>query len=221
MATGSVLANVGTAIVEADTVIVKTVPTVSLEQFLAEKPDDRLCELHQGVVYPMPQPVGQHEAIKGFLVPEIAVEFRRLGLPYVLPNQVFVRPPDGTSAYLPDILVLDRERLSQEPLWEKASTVSQGTTIPLVVEIVSSHWRVDYFTKARDYEEIGILEYWIVDYAGLGGRRFIGDDKPPTVSVYRLVDGEYQVTLFRGDDRLVSPTFPDLALTANQVFRGG
>ncbi len=214
MATGSVLANV-------DTAIVKTVPTVALEQFLAEKPDDRPCELHQGVVYPMPQPVGQHENVASFLIEQLTLVYTQHRLPYRIPKTVLVRSADGASAYLPDILVLDRERLSQEPLWEKASTVSQGTTIPLVVEIVSSHWRVDYFTKARDYEEIGILEYWIVDYAGLGGRRFIGDDKPPTISVYHLVDGEYQATLFRGDDRLVSPTFPELALTANQVFRGG
>ncbi|MCA1990719.1 MAG: Uma2 family endonuclease, partial [Coleofasciculus sp. S288] len=75
--------------------------------------------------------------------------------------------------------------------------------------------------KARDYEEMGIPEYWIVDYLGLGGRRFIGNPKQPTFSVYQLVEGEYQVTQFRGDNRIESPTFPELNLTAQQVFSAG
>ncbi|HAG83813.1 MAG TPA: hypothetical protein DCL61_22355, partial [Cyanobacteria bacterium UBA12227] len=63
--------------------------------------------------------------------------------------------------------------------------------------------------------------YWIVDYLGLGGRRYIGSPKQPTFSVYELVEGEYQVRQFRGLDRIESPTFPELDLTANQVFRAG
>jgi len=55
----------------------------------------------------------------------------------------------------------------------------------------------------------------------LGGRRFIGNPKQPTISVYQLVDGEYEVSLFRGNDRIESPTFPELNLTAQQVFQAG
>jgi Uma2 family endonuclease len=68
---------------------------------------------------------------------------------------------------------------------------------------------------------MGIPEYWIVGYLGLGGRRYIGNPKRPTFSVYHLIDGEYQVSQFRGDDRIVSPTFPDLNLTVQQVFQAG
>jgi Uma2 family endonuclease len=38
---------------------------------------------------------------------------------------------------------------------------------------------------------MGIPEYWIVDYAALGGRTFIENPKQPTISVYQLVEGEY------------------------------
>jgi Uma2 family endonuclease len=55
----------------------------------------------------------------------------------------------------------------------------------------------------------------------LGGRKFIGNPKQPTISVYQLIDGEYQVTQFRGDDRIVSLTFPELNLTAQQIFDAG
>lgn len=60
-----------------------------------------------------------------------------------------------------------------------------------------------------------------MDYLALGGRRFIGNPKRPTISVYYLVEGEYQVSQFRGNDRLQSPTFPELNLTAQQVFQAG
>ncbi|MGB3755040.1 MAG: Uma2 family endonuclease, partial [Rivularia sp. (in: cyanobacteria)] len=75
--------------------------------------------------------------------------------------------------------------------------------------------------KYADYEEIGITEYWIVDYAALGGRNFIGNPKQPTISVCNLVDGEYRINKFQNDDLIVSQTFPDLKLTANQIFRDG
>jgi Uma2 family endonuclease len=65
---------------------------------------------------------------------------------------------------------------------------------------------------------MGILEYWIVDYLGNGGRRFIGSPKQPTISIHKLIDGEYQVNQFTGEDRIVSLVFPELSLTANQIF---
>jgi Uma2 family endonuclease len=49
--------------------------------------------------------------------------------------------------------------LYNESLWDKCSTVQTNTSIPLVVEIVSSNWRDDYLTKVRDYEKIASGEY--------------------------------------------------------------
>ena len=56
---------------------------------------------------------------------------------------------------------------------------------------------------------------------GLGGRRYIGNPKQPTFSVYQLIDGEYQVSQFRGSDRVVSPTFGQLNLSVQQIFSAG
>ena len=86
---------------------------------------------------------------------------------------------------------------------------------------VSTNWSDDYALKLDDYEYLGIPEYWIVDYLALDGRKFIGNPKQPTISVYQLIDGEYQVTQFRGDNRIVSRTFPELNLTAQQIFDAG
>jgi Uma2 family endonuclease len=50
--------------------------------------------------------------------------------------------------------------------------------------------------------------------------RYISTPKLPTISVYQLSEGEYQVLQFRGAERIISATFPDLILTAEQVFVG-
>ena len=166
----------------------------------------------------MSQRLGGDEEVKGFLTTKIVFEYKRLNLPYFIRSQALVKPPDGELAYLPDILLLNRPNLVNERLWEKESTVILGASIPLVIEVFSTNWRVDYLTKVKDYEEIPIPEYWIPDYLGLGGRQFIGSPKQPTIFIHELVEGECQVSQFRGDDRIISPTFSELSLTANQIF---
>jgi Uma2 family endonuclease len=191
---------------------------VTFEEFAQWKPENGKYELHDGVIVEMPQPTGDHENVVGFLTLEISVDIKQLGLPYFIPKTALIKPPDNESGYSPDIMVVNRSNLIHEPLWKKQSTVTQGASIPLVIEVVSTNWRDDYFTKLGQYEAVGIPEYWIVDYAALGGRRFLGSPKQPTISIYSLVEGEYQIIQFRGDDQIVSPTFPRFSLTANQIF---
>jgi Uma2 family endonuclease len=196
---------------------------VNFEEFVEWLPENSAVryELHNGDIVEMAQPIGEHEEVKGFLTIKVSVAIDRVGLPYSIPNQVIVRPPEKDSGYFPDVLVLNRANLVNETLWQKQSVLSLGASIPLVIEVVSTNWRDDYYLKYADYEEMGIPEYWIVDYAALGGRNFIGNPKQPTISVCNLVDGEYQVLKFRENDRIVSQTFPDLNLTANQIFGAG
>ncbi|MEY3256870.1 MAG: hypothetical protein RLZZ29_2005 [Cyanobacteriota bacterium] len=191
---------------------------VTFEEFAQWKPENGKYELHDGVIVEMPQPTGDHENVVGFLTLEISVDIKQLGLPYFIPKTALIKPPDNESGYSPDIMVVNRSNLIHEPLWKKQSTVTQGASIPLVIEVVSTNWRDDYFTKLGQYEAVGIPEYWIVDYAALGGRRFLGSPKQPTISIYSLVEGEYQIIQFRGDDQIVSPTFPQFSLTPNQIF---
>ncbi|MDZ8027737.1 MAG: Uma2 family endonuclease [Nostoc sp. ChiQUE01a] len=194
---------------------------VTFDDFIAWYPENspQRYELHDGVIVDMPPPTGDHEEIIGFLVGEIVAEYKRLKLPYFIPKTAFVKPPEGESAYSPDVLVLNQPNLVNEPLWKKESTLSLAESIPLVIEVVSTNWRDDYLKKAADYEAIGILEYWIIDYAALGGRRFIGNPKQPTISVYSLVEGEYQVRQFRNGECIISEVFPELNLNAEQIFQ--
>jgi Uma2 family endonuclease len=218
---------------------------VTFDEFITWYPENSgvRYELHNGEIVEMSQPTGKHERIKGFSAAELTLEFKRLNLPYFIPNQAIVKPPERESGYFPDVLILNDAALVDEPFWEKSSTVTRGGSIPLVIEVVSTavassretrptrcltNWRDDYYLKLANYarvasrrEEMGIPEYWIVDYAALAARKFIGNPKQPTISVYQLIDGEYQVSQFLGSDRIISPSFPELILTAEQIFKAG
>ncbi|MEH2314093.1 MAG: Uma2 family endonuclease [Nostoc sp.] len=194
---------------------------VNFEDFAAWRPEGGRYELHDGVIVKIAQPVGDNEDVVGFLALNISIEIGRQKLPYFIPKTVLVKPSEGESAYSPDILIINRPNLVNEPLWKKESTVSQATSTPLVIEVVSTNWRDDYYKKLAYYEAIGIPEYWIIDYAAIGAKKFIGNPKLPTISIYQLIDGEYQVTQFKGDSHIVSPTFPELNLTAEQIFQAG
>lgn len=190
---------------------------VTFEEFAESYPNDGArYELHKGVIVKMAQPVGDHESVIGFLSAQITFQFLQMGLPYRIPKTALVKTLEST--YSPDILLLNHDNLVSEPLWKKYSTVTEAASVPLVIEVVSTNWRDDYHDKFGDYEEMGIPEYWIVDYAGLGGRDFIGNPKQPAIFVCELVDGEYVKTLFRGNNLIISPTFPNLNLTAQQIF---
>ena len=189
----------------------------SFDEFIAEYPEDGQYELINGRVCEV-KPTGPHEQVGGYLNRILLVEIDRLQLPYFIPKSCTVKPHSEFSGYLPDVVVVDQSKLLDEPRWKRESTLIQGISIPLVVEIVSTNWRDDYQRKAADYEEMGIPEFWIVDYLGLGGRRYIGTPKQPTFSVYQLVDGEYQGSLFRLGEQIISSAFPELCLTLDQVL---
>jgi Uma2 family endonuclease len=191
---------------------------LTFDEFIDWLPENRRYELHDGTIIEM-QPTGPHEDVTGFLAQELTLEYSRLHLPYRIPQKALVKPNNKETGYNPDLLLVDRRQLTSEPLWEKKSTLIYGASIPLIIEVVSTNWRDDYGYKLVDYEAMGIPEYWIADYLGLGGVRYIGNPKQPTLSVYQLVDGEYQVRQFRGSDIIKSPTFPELNLSAEQIFQ--
>jgi len=188
-------------------------------EFLSTQSESIGYELYDGEIIQMPQPKGKHEEIIAFLAAILGYEFVRLKLKYGISNKGLVQSKNKQSGYFPDILVLNLSNLVNEPCWQEESILTQSESIPLVIEVVSTNWRDDYHKKFADYEEMGIQEYWIVDYAALGSKALIGDPKQPTITIYSLSDeGEYSGKQFRRDDCIESPTFPDVNLTAQQIF---
>ncbi|NER30860.1 MAG: Uma2 family endonuclease [Symploca sp. SIO1C4] len=193
---------------------------VTFDEFIARYPIDGRYELIDGQIIEI-QPTGKHEEVTEFLSRQLILEAAREQLPYRFPSHAIVKAPSWETDFLPDVLIANPSCLKNEPLWEKAATITSGKSILLVVEVVGTNWAIDYARKLEDYEAMGIPEYWIVDYLGLGGRRYIGIPKHPTVLVCQLIDSEYQVKLFRKGNVISSTTFPSLNLTVDQIFRAG
>jgi Uma2 family endonuclease len=177
-------------------------------------------ELHDGVIVEMPKPKGKHSKLAGFLIFELGITIREMGFHgiWFIPRESIVKPHRDKSGYEPDIIILNQETIGTETRWSTESIIQNATSVKLIVEVVSTNWQDDYYDKLRDYEGMGIPEYWIVDYAALGGRDFVGYPKQPTIFVCELIDGEYVKTVFRLHDLIKSPTLPQFNLTAQQIF---
>jgi Uma2 family endonuclease len=194
---------------------------LSFDEFLARYGGDNRYELIDGEVFDL-EPTGSHEEVAAFITVKICVQIDETGLPWFVLQRGLFRPSNtGMTAFRPDVAVIDRDELTKEPLWSDQSILTLGSSIKFVAEVVSSNWQNDYARKMEDYAVLGIPEYWIADYAGLGGTRHIGKPKQPTLSICTLVNGEYEIQQFRGDQTIVSLTFPKLKLTAEQVLRAG
>lgn len=194
---------------------------LSFDEFLACYGDDNRYELIDGEVFDL-EPTGLHEEIAAFVTTKICVQIDKAGLPWFVLQRGLLRPSNvGMTAFRPDVAVINRDELIAELLWSEQSILTLGSSIKFVAEVVSSNWQNDYARKVEDYAVLGIPEYWIADYAGLGGTRHIGKPKQPTLSVCTLVDGEYEIQQFRGSQAIVSPTFPGLELMAEQVLKAG
>ena len=221
---------------------------ISFEEFLTQYPEDgKRYELIEGVIVEM-LPTGSHEDVSGFLVAELNFEIRKQNFAYSIPKNCLIKPLAPRSGYIPDVAVIDRQQIENEPLWQKSSVIQNGKTVPLVIEVVlkdtlkgstvpstghrpatdcltashiSTNWRDDYGHKFVEYEAMGIEEYWLVDYRALGAVRHIGKPKQPTVTICKLVEGEYQIEKFVRGDRLKSSVFPELNLSTEAIFEIG
>jgi Uma2 family endonuclease len=190
---------------------------INIEQFITKYGDNERFELIDGELIEM-EPTGAHEQVAAFISRKLNVEIDRQEQPYFIPHRCLIKLLGTETAFRPDIIILDQRFLVNEPLWQNEPVITQGETIKFIAEIVSTNWQNDYARKLEDYALLGIKEYWIVDYLGMGGREYIGNPKQPTITICTLKNDKYEKQLFQGNTQLISPTFTTLKLTANQVF---
>ena len=185
---------------------------LTFDDFIAQYGDNPRYELIDGELRDM-EPTGPHEAVTGQIIGYMFGEILRSRRNWIVPKNCLIKPPAmAATALRPDAIVLDEAILSQEPLWRKEPIVCNGSTIQLVVEVVSTNWQDDYARKVEEYALLGIPEYWIVDYLGIGGIAFIGKPKQPTFTVCQLMGDSYSHQQFRRGESILSPTFPELQL---------
>ncbi|MEG3850757.1 Uma2 family endonuclease [Microcoleus sp. herbarium19] len=190
---------------------------LTFDQFLVECPEDGRYELVNGEIVEM-NSTRNHDDVAKFMLFGFNDEIRRLDLNYEVNNTAVIRTVSKAGVEQgrrPDVSVVDRD------LWRsnRSTYAALREPIQLAVEVTSTNWDDDYIDKLDEYQRLGIPEYWIVDYLAIGSRDFLGNPKVPTVFVHLLdADGNYQTTAFKGGDRIVSRTFPELTLTAEQVM---
>ena len=185
---------------------------LTFEEYLNYEDDtDNRYELIDGELIELPPESGLNYfiAIELFWLLAVAeVVPRRLIKIHSCEIQVPVlRNSDATNRY-PDLVILREEHWE---LTQNRLTVTLDMPPPqLVVEIVSPG-RVgrerDYERKRAQYAARGIPEYWIVD------------PQEQIVMVLQLENSQYvEIGIFQGIDALVSPIFPQLDLTAQQIL---
>ncbi|MGB3311081.1 MAG: Uma2 family endonuclease [Nodosilinea sp.] len=147
---------------------------IGFEDYLTHQDgSDRPQELIDGTLVDMPPPTSMHMLIAKFLVQVLDQAIVDSGrdddwTTLAVPGQ---RTGEMTSR-LPDVAIVPFSTIDDV----LASAVLMAPA-PLVIEIVSQNWQDDYLIKLAEYETLSIPEYWIVDYQGLGGTRYIGRPK--------------------------------------------
>jgi Uma2 family endonuclease len=190
---------------------------LTFEQFLEQCPEEGFYELVNGEIVEVRSTIN-HDDVANFLLFSLNDEIRRLNLNYVVNNTAVIRTvtqDETEQGRKPDVSVIDRA------VWRsnRSDYNALEEPIQLAVEVTSTNWDDDYIDKLDEYQRLGIHEYWIVDYLAIASREYLGNPKIPTLFVFLLdAEGKYQRTQFRGDERIISATFPELTLTATQVL---
>jgi Uma2 family endonuclease len=191
---------------------------LTFEEFIASYGDNPRYELIDGELRDM-EPTGPHEEVSGSIAGRIYAEIFRSNLNWLIPKTCLIKPLAASATALrPDVIVLNKDQLSAEPLWQKEPIICNGSTIKLVAEVVSTNWQDDYARKVEEYAFLNILEYWIVDFRGLGGLQFIGNPKQPTFTVCQLINSVYQQQQYRLRDTITSKLFPNLQLKLEDIM---
>jgi Uma2 family endonuclease len=191
------------------------VKKLTFEEFLEQYPDGGIYELINGEIIPV-EATRAHKNVARFLMLAFNDEIRRLGLEYIADKDIIIRTFTDTGEEQgrnPDVSVVSTSQWNSNVLAYGALI----QPIQLTVEVTSTNWDDDYVDKLDEYQRLGIIEYWIVDYLAIASRAYLGNPKLPTVFVYQLVNGQYQIQKFTGNDRIISTIFPELALTVKEV----
>lgn len=184
---------------------------MTLKEYLTyDDGTDTQYELENGVLVPMGTESTGNTSIATLLM----FAFGALGIPYyclATKHKIEVRGDYATSRY-PDLIVHSSESYAAIDGRKEACVELTDPSPILVIEVVSpgtestKNYKRDYQWKPREYADRGIAEFWQID------------TEREWVKVGTLVSGAYQFVTFRGEDAIVSPTFPELELTAAIVL---
>ena len=196
----------------------QTLSIPTFEQFITQLPDEEgRYEWVNGQIMRI-LPTRKHETLAEFITDIFKDEVKHSELNYWVSGRIVIKTETNAGkeqGRYPDVTVV------YKALWNANPTAYSALSNPpqLVVEVVSTNWEDDYVDKLEEYQRLGIPEYWIVDYLAVASRSYLGNPKEPTIFICILTEnGTYQINKYKGSDRLISPTFPELVITVEQIL---
>ncbi|NEP15315.1 MAG: Uma2 family endonuclease [Leptolyngbya sp. SIO4C1] len=182
---------------------------MTLEEYLNfDDGTDTRYELVDGHLIAMPTESDLNDRIASFLY----ACFLKLGIPYYRLSMKAQIAVSGklANARQPDLMVLSEESAAALE-GARQRLINHDMPPPmLVVEVVSPQQENrDYRHKRTEYAGRHIPEYWIIDPIA------------QKVTVLEWVEGLYEEQVYQGDQSILSPSCPNLALTAAQVLAAG
>ena len=135
------------------------------------------------------------------------------GIPfYLIYNHAFeIEVLGKPRTRYPDLVILREEHLA--PTKRRATITLDMPPPQLVAEVVSpgdDNEERDYTDKREQYQKRGIPEYWLIN------------PEYQALTVLELKAGMYvKVDTFSGNQKISSPTYKTLELTAEQLFVAG
>jgi Uma2 family endonuclease len=131
---------------------------LTVDEFITQYGDSAGCELIDGELIEM-EPTGPHEQVSAFISRKLNVEIDRQDVPYFIPHRCLIKLLGTDTAFRPDVIVLDQNKLINEPSWQQEPVITLGNSIKLIAEVVSTNWQNDYARKVEDYALLGVTEY--------------------------------------------------------------
>jgi len=188
-----------------------TTPKLTFSEYLKYNDGtDTRYELVNGELIPMSLGSGQHGAVVEFLNQRFRDEILRLNLDWTAKQMVVgvrsLRGGKWDTSRIPDVVVIPLSQWRELRHREAIIEINEPPPL-LVVEVVSESTKTtDYRAKRVEYNALNIPQYWIVD------------PLINKVTVFTLIEELYEPAEFVGTQRILSPTFPELQLTVEQVL---
>jgi Uma2 family endonuclease len=187
---------------------------MTLKEFLTyDDGTNTRYELVDGVLVEMSLGTGKHGRAIHRLAKRLEAAAENLGTDWLaIPCLVGVEtdvPGKNDHVRIPDITMLPEAQWDVIADRPGSATIFRDEPAPIVVvEVLSPSTKsTDLKEKRAEYIRRGIPEYWMIN------------PMSKEITVLRLENGAYiEVGVFLDDDAIVSPTFPELKLTAVQVL---
>jgi len=194
-----------------DRLLVQDLQRLTLEDYLTHNDGaDTRYELVNGELIPMSLGTGKHGRVTEFIRDELNGEIKRSNLLWTATDmKIGIQSPRGTrcdTCRIPDIVVIPTEQW--EDMDNREAVIRLNEPFPLlVIEVVSpSTASDDYRAKRSEYAVLDIPEYWIIDPI------------KSCVTVCTLFEGAYDDQVSQGGSNVISPTFPSVGLTADEIL---